>query len=55
MRRGGKGISRNKIISLHEVERMKKNDISHKSNKDGQASDIKVMIVTVERNIVASR
>jgi len=55
MRRGGQRIGRNKVVSLHEVERIEKNDISHKSNKDGQTSDVKVMIVTVERNEVASR
>jgi len=55
MRRGDKRISRNKIVGLHEVERMEKNDIRHKSNKNGQTSDIKVMIVTVEWNEVASR
>jgi len=55
MWRGDQRISRNKIVGLHEVERVEENDIRHKSNKDGQTSDIKVMIVTVERNEVASR
>jgi len=55
MRRGDQRISRNEIGGLHEEERIEENNIGHKSNKDGQTSDIKVRIVTVERNEVASR